>query len=360
MRKWKPLLRLTAVSVAGVGLIVVLMLWLSGAWSRRIAPTLPSARGSPPAAIAGLATITIRAQPVAQMGEATGTIQPEHEIALSSQLTMPTRIEEIDATPGRMVEPGTMLVRLDDRQVRKQLEQAEADLATAKAEYDRLIGLGGNATAVELTRATNALRAAGARVAEVRTVISYCTITAPAPASQPADGPHRWMVINKYAEKGDTVQPGQVLVRLSDRLQLVALVPESMRPHLEVGQRVAVHLDALDADCSGTIRQIVPQANVVSRLFQVKVVGPCQSGVIIGMSARMLAPTGLTTWETRVPKSAVLGVGQLAMVLVKRDGRLIRQFVQVIRRDGDEYVVDGLSEGDQVVRDVARAPASAE
>lgn len=364
MRNWLVFARTAVMIVLSLVLVVGLMLWLSGSLRWRIEPG-PAGVDDRPAAD-GLEFVVASFVETARTGEAAGTIQPEREVAISSQLQMPARVVEMHAWPGQLVRPGQLLVRLDDSQVRKQLEQARAELATAQTEFDRLMSLGASATPLEKTRATNALQAARSKVEEVLTIQSYATIYAPPlPTTQPANTqPDRveglaahshWMVINRYAEAGQTVQPGQTLVRLFDRLQFVALVPESMRPHIEVGQSVQVQIDPLGGQCAGTIAEIVPQAERFSRLFQVKVVGPCQPGVIIGMSARMRVPTGELRQEVRVPASAVRRVGQLEMVFVERGGRLDRRLVQLGRQSQQEVIVlSGLAAGERVVRDASR------
>jgi hypothetical protein len=265
-----------------------------------------------------------------------------------------------------------LLVKLNDSQLKAQLAQAEANLTQAKDDNERISRLNreGHAAPREVTTATSALAMAQAKDDEARTMLGYTEICAPGgtvaspttqACSQPegaqplADQPARWVVIDRYANVGDTVQAGQPVVRLFDRLQLTATVPESLRQHIEVGQDVAVHIDAMNKECLGRISEIVPQASEQSRSFQVKVTGPCQVGIIVGMFARMKVPTGQKEIELQVPQTAIRRVGQLTSVFVDRDGRLVRQFVQIGRTVGDNVVVStGLAAGDRIVIDAAK------
>src|SRR5690606_12225533 len=129
------------------------------------------------------------------------------------------------------------------------------------------------ATEQERTRAQFELDAATARRDEAETVLGYTVVRAP----------RAGVVIDRYIEVGGTVQPGQVVVRLFDRLQLIATVPESLRRHLEVGQEVEVFIDAVDRACAGRVAELVPLADAAARAFDVKVTGPCEGGVIPGM-----------------------------------------------------------------------------
>lgn len=354
--------RLVSVLAVSIASIVVLMLLLTGYWTDKTPPGPPAEPHRP--ASAGLPMMTVSPVQVPLVNEAVGAIRAEHEVSLSSRLPMPAEIAVINASPGDVVLPGQLLVKLNDSQLVAQLAQAEANLAMAKYENERIARLSsqGQASPREVTAASSAFAAAQAKCDEIRTLLGYTEIRAPGgattqPATQPdwpEDAPRRWVVINRYAEAGDTVQPGQPLVRLFDRLQLIAVVPESLRQHIEVGQAVSVHIDALGRQCAGRISEIIPQASEQSRSFQVKVTGPCQGGVIVGMFARMSVPTGQRETELRVPLTAVRRTGQLTTVFVERDGRLVRQFVQLGRTVGDSVVVSsGLAGGDRIVVDAA-------
>ncbi|MDD4890751.1 MAG: efflux RND transporter periplasmic adaptor subunit [Phycisphaerae bacterium] len=361
MNRLVRVLRFATLTAAAIAGIVVLMMWLAGFWAEKTPPGPPTPPQSPLAA--GLPMMTVQPVQVALTNEAIGTIRAEHEIALSSRLPMPAQVALMKAAPGDVVPAGELLVRLNDSQLRAQLAAAQANLTLAKDDNERITRLNreGHAAPREITTAASNLAMAQAKYDEASALLGYAEIRAPGGlASQPdaatPDAPKHWFVIDRYAEVGDTAQPGQPLVRLFDRLQLTAVVPESLRPHIEIGQSVAVRIDALNKECVGRINEIVPQASEQSRSFQVKVTGPCQPGVIVGMFARMKVPTGQTELELQVPQAAIRRVGQLTSVFVERDGRLVRQFVQTGREAGDKVVVSsGLSAGDRILTDAAKA-----
>ena len=74
----------------------------------------------------------------------------------------------------------------------------------------------------------------------------------------PMDG----IVIDKKVDVGDMVTPGQMLATLLDpkRMQLVASVRESLAHRLEVGQTIDVQIENFNKQCTGTISEIVPEA----------------------------------------------------------------------------------------------------
>jgi hypothetical protein len=152
-----------------------------------------------------------------------------------------------------------------------------------------------------------------------------------------------------------------VLVRLFDRLQFIARVPESLSERLAVGQAVEVHIDALDQACMGQVAAIVPRAETAARAFQVKVTGPCKGGVIPGMFGRLRVPMGEAS-EVRIPAGAVRRIGQVTLVFVATaEGTLARRFVRLGGARGAEVVVtSGLLGGERIIADQAVVGDAAE
>ena len=163
----------------------------------------------------------------------------------------------------------------------------------------------------------------------------------------PIDG----TVIDKKVDVGDMVTPGQLLVTLFDpkHMQLVASVRESLTRRLQTGQKIGVQIEGLGKQCSGTISEIVPEAQSASRSFQVKVTGPCPAGIYSGMFGRLVIP--LQEEQVLViPRKAVRDVGQLELVDVFENGQTTRRAIRTGRAfDKDVEVLSGLREGEQVV-----------
>jgi RND family efflux transporter MFP subunit len=176
---------------------------------------------------------------------------------------------------------------------------------------------------------------------EVQATLDWATIRSP------IDG----TVIDKKVDVGDMVSPGQILVTLFDptRMQLVASVRESLTRHLQIGQGIAVRVDGLNKQCSGTVSEIVPEAQSASRSFQVKVTGPCPTGIYTGMFGRILIP--LQEEEVLViPRRAVRRVGQLELVEVVENRRPTQRAIRTGRTfDSKEEALAGLGEAQEYV-----------
>ena len=145
--------------------------------------------------------------------------------------------------------------------------------------------------------------------------------------------------------------PGQTLLTLFDpkRMQLVASVRESLTHQLHLGQAIGVRIEGLNKQCSGTVSEIVPEAQSASRTFQVKVTGPCPTGIYSGMFGRILIPLEEES-VLIIPRQAVRKVGQLELVDAVENGRTSRRAIRIGRTlDENVEVLSGLREGEQVM-----------
>ncbi len=363
--RWAQLLGRVLVAVTFTVGVAFLLLWLAGRFEPKVTPSAGAAKAveSP-----GGVVIAVRRLQVPLSESAVGTIRAVHETSLGSKLM--ARVVEAKLKAGQKVAAGEVLVRLDDTDLRAKLQQAEAAAAMATAAQAQAIldekrfGSLVKSKAVsqqEYDRTLTALRSADAElrrtqevVNEVRATLDWATVRAPMDA----------VVIDKRVDVGDMVVPGQILVTLFDpsRMQLVASVRESLTQHLQVGQSIPVRLEGLNKTCGGTISEIVPEAQSASRSFQVKVTGPCPSGIYTGMFGRILIPLA-SEQVLVIPRRAVRHVGQLDLVEVLQDGQPTRRAIRVGRKIPEEVetlagswtgepsveVLSGLREGEQVI-----------
>ena len=337
--------------------VVFLMLGLAGKFTAKV-PATPAIQRTEASDIKDR-IVPVRVIEVPLSESAVGTIRAVHETTIGSKLL--ARVMEVDLKAGQKAKKGDVLIRLDDTDLRAKLQQAKAAVGSAEAannqaaadekRYAQLvksktISQQQYDSAIAVLRTAEAeLRRMQAGVTEVEAALDWATIRSP------IDG----TVIDKKVDVGDMVTPGQMLVTLFDptHMQLVASVRESLTRRLQVGQTIGVQVEGLSKQCSGTVSEIVPEAQSASRSFQVKVTGPCPTGIYSGMFGRILIPLQ----EERVlviPRQAVREVGQLELVEVVENGQPSRRAIRTGRTfDKDVEVLSGLREGEEVLLPVA-------
>ncbi len=174
--------------------------------------------------------------------------------------------------------------------------------------------------------------------------------------------PYPGYVVSMLTEKGAWIQQGDPVAEIVelDPVEIVVSVPEAYITALREGMQIRAEVDALpDQLFEGTVYRIVPQADLRSRTFPVKVrlSNPAPGGdplLKAGMLARVMLAVGEPRPALMVPKDAlVLDVRATQIVVVDQKLQIRLIPVQLgVAQEGLIQVMDStgsLREGDQVV-----------
>jgi len=368
-------------SICGGLALVIVILYMAGTFTTdRIRPgkaTGASERLLPPqqTARATIETIT-------EFYEAVGTVRPRTEINVEAQIT--GRILEILVRPGDKVAKRKLLVVLDSRQFRARLDQArqglmsatsrkgqarqavtaaEAAFTQAESAFKRTKTYFESeaATSHDLELAQSTYLQAKARVQQAKDGLTEAEAEARraekvVEESKIALGYSRIRareageVARRLAEPGDMAWLGKPLLVLQTRgaLRLEAFVREGLIHLITPGTRLKVVVTALGRTLDGTVEEVVPSADPMTRTFLVKVGLPPAKGLYPGMFGRLMVPVEQLKVVV-VPKTAVKGIGQLEVVTIKSDGKWQRVFVKTGRDMGDKIeILSGLN-GDETL-----------
>jgi RND family efflux transporter MFP subunit len=351
MERLKTLGRVLLVRVAplvlGLALLITVIAYLAGVFTRKIPP------GESAAGVRRLddrPTGTVRQNTKDHIVEAVGKLGAAERTFVASKLL--ATIEQIAVNAGDEVRQGDLLVRLDSDEYEARLQQAKETLAGSQARqaeartaFDRVAQLwrtspgtitqGDYDQAVARYRSSEAeVRRLQQEVAEAQVLLSYAEIKAPKSGR----------IVKRLAEPGDTATRGQPLLEIYDArsLRLEAPVPEQLAVKLELGDPMTVRIDALNEMVEGTVDEIEPQADVLSRSFLVKVALPESDQLYEGMTGRLLLPAGKQEFLC-LDANAVRYIGQLEFVDVVRDDDTLDQRLVKTGRKGDAGRVEVLS-----------------
>jgi RND family efflux transporter, MFP subunit len=320
------------------------------------------------------------------------TVIPYREVTLSAQV--PGAVKLVAGEAGSSFKQGDVIVRIDESQlvakrnaVLAQISIAQAALQNAQAQYTRELisprskdvgtmpGFGlpamfdmamvrpfadsmmGNydsdmgrysdlmSSATGVSQAQSNLQQAMSQLQEIDAGLRDTKSVAP------FDG----IVLAKMVEAGDTVQPGQPLIKFGyvkyKRLQ--ADVPSGLVSNLSEGMLVPAKIDSRTT-IMVKVSQIYPVADPSRHTVTVKFDLPVDSVAAPGMYAEVYLPEG-ETGDAKVvviPKTALLKGRSLPSVLVvKNDNtselRLVRLGVE--QEDGKVEVVSGLNADERVI-----------
>ncbi|MEQ1747796.1 MAG: efflux RND transporter periplasmic adaptor subunit [Prosthecobacter sp.] len=298
----------------------------------------PTAQNAAPLPSFTVKAQTAKLEPHTATEEVVGTVRSKQRAVVEAKVS--GRVLEYTATPGAMVKAGDLLARLDVQEIQAKVDQARAMLDQAKRDFDRQKQLiASNATTRQEFDATEArVKIGTGAVSEAETMMSYAKVTAP------FDG----VVTRKLADVGDLAMPGKPLLEIEapTSLRFEADLPEAILDRVKLGEKMAVRLAKL---IEGTVSEISPVADPVSRTFNVKLDLPPTDGLRTGQFGRVSVPVAEVKLLL-VPQNAVLKRGQMELVFVAKEGKAALRLVKTGKVLEDRVeVLSGLEEGEQII-----------
>jgi membrane fusion protein (multidrug efflux system) len=284
---------------------------------------------------------TIQSKPQAITEEVVGTVRAKLHATLEAKVS--GRIDRLPVVLGQRVKAGELVARLDAGEINARLEQAAASLEQAERDWKRISTLFAQqaVTRSDYEASEARHRVAKGAAAEAKAMMSYVEIVAP------FDG----VVTKKWTDVGDLAAPGKPIISLEDpaALQLEADLPQAIAAQVQRAARHTARVDGMSGAVTGTVSEIAPTTDPVSRTIRVKVDLSAQPGLSSGQFARLVVPVGEGN-SLRVPLAAVVQRGQLEIVFVVAQQRARLQLVRTGKRIGDEVeILSGLQAGAAVV-----------
>jgi multidrug efflux system membrane fusion protein len=269
--------------------------------------------------------------------------------------TAPARIVELNAeTDGRVVgvgvdrgdrfDAGDVIVKLDQRDRRARLAQAEATVKQRELEFDARAKLKGNSyvSEAQLQEAKALLATAKAELTRARLDIDYMIIRAPfAGALQ-----------DRQVEVGDFVKLGDpVAVIVDDRtLIITASIAEYEAHFVKKGGPGSAKL-ATGQTVNGTIRYIAPVANEATRTFDVELeIDNADGALRAGMTAELVIPAE-TIYAQKVSPSLLTldDNGDLGIKVVNESGMVEFHAADIAMSSSDGVWIAGLPNSTTII-----------
>ncbi len=207
----------------------------------------------------------------------TGRIEAANEAALGFRIS--GRMIERDVRVGDRVEAGQLLARLDPQNELNALRSAQANMAAAQAaltearnrfeRQETLLAQGWTTRAqydqAEKARATAEaqIEAAEAQLKSAHDLVSFTELDADAPGVVTATG----------AEPHEVIQAGQMIVRLARQAGRDAVFDVSAQVLRSAPADAVIDVNLTDnpsVKATARVRQVAPQADPVTRTFEVK------------------------------------------------------------------------------------------
>jgi len=308
------------------------------------APGGAGGAGGGPRGPVGVEVAKVDKRPLAEEAVAVGSLRANETVTLRSEVA--GRIDRVGFTDGARVRRVQVLVSLDASVASAEVEQTRAELALARANFERTEELAQrnfvSASAKDQAAANLKVQEARLRLAEAK--LAKSDIRAP------FDG----VTGLRNVSVGDFVKDGTDLALIEDiaTMKVDLRMPERYFGRIRPGMLVQVSFDSLPGKTfTATLRAIDAQIDANGRSLLARGTLPNPDGALrSGMFARARVVLRDNPEALTIPEEAIIAQGTDSFVWKVDGGKAVRTKIEIgLRRDARAEVLAGLSAGDQIV-----------
>ena len=292
-----------------------------------------------------------------QVRDFVATVKPRIESDLGFRVSGKVVKRLVQA--GQRVRLGDTLALLDEKDLRLQREQSEAELAAAKMALAHAAGdeqrtmtlhKDGWTAQAAVDRVRAAAQEARGRLQRAERAVEL-SVNSLDYATLRAD--HDGVVTQTLIEPGQVVAAGQTAVRVArtDELEAAVSLPEDFAAQADKGVATLTLWSNRAKRYPAKLRELSPSADVQTRTFAARYsILDVDAAISLGMSATLEIATQGVQAIVKLPMSALFNQGAgPALWRVDQEGRVQLLPVKVVRYEADHVLVTGVSEGDKIV-----------
>jgi RND family efflux transporter MFP subunit len=292
----------------------------------------------------GVRTATAERRNLSQKTQFLGSFSPNREAEVRPQEG--GQITQLPIQEGQSVRAGRLVAKIDDDQLRYQIEGLQVTLEGYQNDLKRYENLvKGDATpAVNLERTQLSIRSTQAQIKQLQKRMTNTTVTAP----------FSGIITEKMVERGSVIGTGAPIAKITDisSLKLVVEIPENAVNQFRVGQSLPIETDVYpDARFTGRITMIAAQGNAAHN-YPVEITVPNSGKNMLraGMYGSIANTNTLKASTLSVPRQAIMGSAKQPQIYVIENGRAIVKTVEIGATTNEYYeITKGLKTGDQVI-----------
>ncbi|GAB4400507.1 MAG: efflux RND transporter periplasmic adaptor subunit [Microscillaceae bacterium] len=341
MRKhWIRIISLSVGGLALLGFILVQADWLSLGKANapeKNTPKLSEDRRPP---VKGM---IVKKAALQNRIKVTGTLLPDEEVSVTSEVA--GRVVSINFAEGQQVSQGTLLVKINDAELRAQLERlkAQVQLYENREFRQRKLLEKGGVSQDEYEGIVAELNAFRAQVKETQAQIQRTEIRAP----------FAGIVGLRQVSNGSYINPGTSVVRLvnQQRLKVEFSVPEKYANAVRAGQKILVSGESLSEALPAQIYAIEPKINLETRTLTVRAyLNNSDNRLVPGAFVDIAIILEELENAIEVPTVAVIPELGGQKVFIYKQGKAIYTPVKTgLRGEQTVQITEGLAPGDTLI-----------
>lgn len=267
------------------------------------------------------------------------------------------RVTTVAFDAGDQVKKGRALVRLDDALLTKEIgavaasrDQARTEERKARLDSERYRKLL-EQKAVSPQEHENFLYQQKALAEKVKSLSAQLDALEVQLEKKTVHAPFSGIILERRVDPGEWVDAGTPIATLgrNDQVDIRVNVPEEITALLHKGDKIRFETSAGTAE--GALYAVIPQGDLKTRTFPVKIRARNDLNLLHGMEARIYLPAGPVQHSFIVPRDALISQAGKTTVFLIEDGSARPLPVEVTSYQGQRAGVqgDGLSDGALVV-----------
>ncbi|TDG34872.1 efflux RND transporter periplasmic adaptor subunit [Pedobacter changchengzhani] len=275
--------------------------------------------------------------------EVTGNIDPNESVVLKSEVS--GLVTGIYFKEGSNVTKGTTLVKVNDRDIQAQLQEAltkQKLSATTENRAKQLLAKGA-ISQEEYDAALADLKSYQSQSQLIRAQLAKTSIVAP----------FSGRIGLRSISTGVYLTPATVIANLvsTNPVKITFSIPDKYASLIKVGSEIIFTTDASPKGNKGKVYAIEPSINEATRTLQVRALAPNGDNALLpGSFAKVKLSLNTLNDAILIPTGAVIPVLKGKIVFVAKGGKAEERKVEAGTRTADNIVItSGLTAGDTVL-----------
>jgi len=287
--------------------------------------------------------VVIKASDFASDLEITGTLEASEAVELHSEVS--GLVTRINFKEGSTVSKGSLLVKINDRDIQAQLQQALT--------RERLSSTNENRSKQLLEKGAISQEEYDTSLADLESLRSETQLIRAQLAKTSIIAPFSGRIGLRSISVGGYITPATVIANLSNinPLKISFSVPEKYTGQIKTDTEISFTTDGLSRAFTGKVYAIEPGVNVQTRTLQIKAMVPNGNNELLpGSFAKIKLKLSTMKDAILIPNQAIIPVLKGKTVFVSSGGKAKQVPIETGTRTAENIVVtSGLKVGDTVL-----------
>lgn len=275
--------------------------------------------------------------------EVTGTLEANESVMLRSEVS--GLVTSINFTEGSNVAKGSLLVKINDRDIQAQLQEALTK--------QRLSATNENRSKQLLEKGAISQEEYDSSLADLQSLQSQTQLIRAQLAKTSIYAPFSGKIGLRSISIGEYLTPATAIASLSsvNPLKVSFSVPEKYIGQIKTGTEISFTTDGYSKTFTGRVFAMEPGVNTQTRTLQIKATVPNPAGELLpGSFAKIKLTLKITKDAILVPNEAIIPVLNGKTVFISRNGKAMQIPVEAGTRTAENILItSGLKLGDTVL-----------